>query len=75
MQTKAAKVRFSPPDSMTARVRLGLFRTKEPTRIRAAIVGGKVRASALRKLRLNLHLTIEDIACALGLSARTVGVS
>ena len=61
MQTKAAKVRFSAPEAMTTSVGLGLFRTSEPARIRAAIIGGKVRAAALRKLRLNLHLTIADL--------------
>jgi putative toxin-antitoxin system antitoxin component (TIGR02293 family) len=72
MQTKAVKVRFSAPEAMTTSVAIGLFRTSEPTRIRAAIIGGKVRAVALRKLRLNLHLTIDDIACVLGISPRTV---
>jgi putative toxin-antitoxin system antitoxin component (TIGR02293 family) len=71
MQTKAAKVRFAAPAATTASVH-GLFRTSEPARIRALIIGGNVRAAALRKLRLNLHLTIDDIACALGVSSRTV---
>jgi uncharacterized protein (DUF2384 family) len=70
MQTKAANLRFPAPEA-TVSVH-GLFRTSEPARIRAAIIGGNVRAAALRKLRLNLHLTIDDIACALGVSSRTV---
>jgi transcriptional regulator with XRE-family HTH domain len=37
-----------------------------------AATTASVHGVALRKLRLNLHLTIDHIACALGISPRTV---
>jgi putative toxin-antitoxin system antitoxin component (TIGR02293 family) len=71
-QSKTPKVSFLASAAPATSVGRVLFRTSEPARIRAAIAGGKVRASALRELRLTLQLTIEDVADVLGVSPRTI---
>jgi putative toxin-antitoxin system antitoxin component (TIGR02293 family) len=49
-----------------------LTKEKEIASIRTAITGGKVRGSALRALREDLRLTIDEIAAILGVSKRTI---
>ena len=70
--TNKAVSKVYPSKSAYGSYRTLLIGTKDTTQMRAVIEDGIVRGSALRKMRLTLDLTIDDIADILGVSHRTL---